>query len=140
MMNGNRSRAKTVVLVLGLVAAIIWLFPTYTATAHHGESLQVLPGEAAPGASVTVTGSGFPSNAIVAITLESVLGEVAITEVQASAAGEIQTTVVIPAIATAGSWVLAATGGEEKAFTDFTVLEGAMQMPQAESPGSQSPS
>ena len=136
-MNGNRSRAKSVVLTLGLVAAVLWLLPTYTATAHHGESLQVIPSTASSGSSVTVIGSGFPSNSIVMITLESVLGEVAIAEVQASAAGELQTTVVIPSIATAGSWSLAATGGGEKAFTDFTVMEGAMQMPAAEAPADQ---
>lgn len=139
-MNGIRSRAKNVVLTLGLVAAVMWLLPTYTAIAHHGESLQVIPSTASSGSSVTVIGSGFPANAIVSITLESVLGEVAIAEVQASAAGELQTTVVIPAIATAGSWALAATGGAEKAFTDFTVLEGAMQMPAADAPAGQSSS
>lgn len=140
-MNAIRSRAKSLVLALGLVAAVMWLLPTYTATAHGGEeNLQVIPNTASAGASVTVTASGFPSNSIVAITLESLQGEVAIADVQASAAGELQTTVVIPAIATAGSWTLAATGGGEKAFNDFTVLEGAMQMPAAESAGDQSSS
>ena len=120
----NHLRPITIAIALWLAVGAFPGWPAYTADAHHGVSLQVSPAQAAPGESVTITGSGFPSRSIIVITLESDHGIEVLTEVEATAAGELQTDIVVPSQVAAGSWDLVAVGGDEKVVTDFTVQGG----------------
>ena len=96
------------------VALCLSVAPMYTVLAHHGESLQVFPSQAAPGDTLTITDSGFPSGSIVQISLASVLGEVKVADVTATAAGALQTSVVVPHVAVAGSWSMVASAGGDR--------------------------
>ena len=134
-MKNQKSKLNPILVALGWSVAVLLALPLYTVLAHHGESLQVSPSQASQGDSVTITGSGFPSGSIVRISLEGVLGEVTVADVTVTAAGELQTSVVVPHDADAGPWFMVASAGGEKAFADFIVREGTMgkmDMPEAE--------
>ena len=104
----RRSRAAdwlgTLVIILGAVALVL----PWSATMAGGPALSIAPGSGTPGASVTVTGSGFPKRTSVQLAWDgSTAGMPAVTT---SGKGEFRVKAKVPKAATPGSHVVTALG------------------------------
>jgi len=99
------------ILLFGLISAGL------SNVAYAVESITVSPASGPPGASVTVTGSGWGANALVAITFDFSF----LKEVNANSQGAFTTTVTIPTTATPGAHAIKANAGGAPVEAPFTV-------------------
>ena len=105
--------------------------PAVTATVSTLARVEVSPAEAVPGASVTVTGDGFPGNQALTVTFAN---RAAPEGVQSLADGKLSAVVTVPA-SPVGTLLVTVTGGGAQASADFTVKEKVLPAPQLISPG-----
>lgn len=113
-------KLSTLLLVLAITVAVgfalVW--PQLPASAH-GESVKVVPSQAKPGDSVTITGQGFESGEEVGLSLSSARGRVALGHADVDKMGSFSVTVSIPSDVVPGSYQLVATTRDGEVVTDF---------------------
>ncbi|MCL5736246.1 MAG: hypothetical protein M1274_11770 [Actinobacteria bacterium] len=132
-----KTRRTTGLGVIGLasLAVLVFLLTTGTAFAHGGAEVVVSPTEAAPGATVTITGSGFENGSDVKITLEGVQGVSVLTTLKADGTGVYKATAKLPDVPV-GSYQIVAAGGDDKTQADFMMTAAATASPSQPGAGS----
>ena len=100
----------------------------------HGAEVQVTPGQAAPGTTITVMGTGFEEGIEVTITLESALAQTKLGTAAVDQSESFTLEATVPASATAGSYTVKATnaaaGGDDDTTGDLRVT--AAPVPQTD--------
>lgn len=122
------STGETVFLRLGTAAEV---FPGAGSEAPADPSISLSSSSVAAGATLTISGSGFPASAEVRFELRG--GPVALGTASADAAGNVRLVATIPAATSAGSYEIVALAGDVEARAALVVTAPG----QAEAPGSE---
>ena len=116
------------------VAALALLWPT-SATYAHGESVEVVPAEAAPGDTVTIRGQEFTPGEEVEISLESARGSVSLGHAEVDESGDFSVSRQVPDNVSPGSYQVVVATGDDSITVDFTVLQSTSEGTEAGASG-----
>lgn len=110
--------------ILGIAIASLMTLGGGVALAHGSTSVAITQLTPHPGEQVTAKGEGFEPATLVTITLSGSGESIELAQVTADDTGDFSTSVPLPDNIAAGTYELAANGGDDNPTTQITVVGG----------------